>query len=118
MNTFSVSTVRSIVVVTLPSDLWMHREWQDDLLPAIEPYADSIRAQQLVLDLSGVEHVTSKTVYSLLLVRTHFLGEEETPLHLAMQTTNRRVFDILRLPLYMFRFYDSVEDAITQMEQR
>jgi hypothetical protein len=119
MNTFSVSTVRSLTVVSLPSDLWMRREWQDELLPAIEPYGNAVRAEQLVLDLSAVDHITSKTVYCLLLVRTHFLGEQETPLHLALpSTTNRRVFEILKLPPYMFKLYDSVEDAIERLEQR
>ena len=119
MSTFTVSNVRSLTVVSLPSDLWMRREWQDELLPAIEPYGEAVLAEQLILDLTDVEHVTSKTVYCLLLVRSHFLGEKKTSLHLVLpNTANRRVFDILKLPPYMFRIYDTVEDAAEQLEQR
>lgn len=97
----------------------MRKEWHDELLPAIEPYADAIQAEQLILDFSAVEHVTSKTVYCLLLVRSHFLGEKETPLHLAVPSaTSRRVFEILKLPPFMFSIHESVDEAVKQMERR
>lgn len=119
MKTFSIHNAGSLTIVSLPSDLWLRREWHSDLLPAMEPHRAAILEERVILDFSAVDHVTSKTVYCLLLVRSHFVGDKEMPLHLALpSTTSRRVFEILKLPPFMFTIYDSVDDAVEQLESR
>lgn len=86
---------------------------------ALMPYIENCRAggDQVVLDLSGLEYVSSAGLRVLMIAAKESKARNGKLLAVALQPVVREIFEISRFNL-VFEIFDSVADALAKISQK
>jgi anti-anti-sigma factor len=87
-------------------------EFKDGLMPYLERCAPG--QELLVLDLSGVEYISSAGLRILMLARKHARAQEGTLVVAGLQPVVKEIFEISRFTL-VFEVFPTVREALARI---